>query len=117
MTVLPVMQAISRKLFGNDLAGSSVWVQHGTLWVGFLGALLATARGKHLGLSTVEMLPERLLRLVARVFGAMVTAAVVALLAYAAMKLVQGRPRAAGHAGRRDPRVVERADHAGRSVR
>lgn len=61
MTVLPVVQAISRKLFGNDLAGAAVYVQHGTLWVGFLGALLATARGRHLGLSTVEMLPEGLI--------------------------------------------------------
>jgi tripartite ATP-independent transporter DctM subunit len=89
MTVLPVAQAVSRKLFHIDLAGAAVYVQHGTLWVGFLGALLATARGRHLGLSTVEMLPKGALRAVARVFGAMVTCAVVALLAYASMKLVQ----------------------------
>ncbi len=89
MTVLPVVQAISRKLLGNDLAGAAVYVQHGTLWVGFLGALLATARGRHLGLSTVEMLPEGLVRQIARVFGAMMTCAVVALLSYASMKLVQ----------------------------
>jgi C4-dicarboxylate transporter, DctM subunit len=89
MTVLPVAQAVSRKLFGVDLAGSAVYVQHGTLWVGFLGALLATARGKHLGLSTVEMLPDGALRAAARVFGAMVTTGVIALLAYASVKLVQ----------------------------
>jgi tripartite ATP-independent transporter DctM subunit len=89
MTVLPVAEAISRKLFKVDLAGSAVYVQHGTLWVGFLGALLATARGKHLGLSTAEMLPDGPIRLVARVFGAMVTCGVVALLAYASMRLVQ----------------------------
>ncbi len=88
MALVPVTQTVMRKLFGADLPGSSVWVQHGTLWIGFLGALVATGRGKHLGLSTVELLPERA-RLGARIFGAMVTTAVVALLAYAAFELVQ----------------------------
>jgi C4-dicarboxylate transporter, DctM subunit len=88
MALVPVTQTVMRKLFGADLPGSSVWVQHGTLWIGFLGALVATGRGKHLGLSTVELLPERA-RLAARIFGAMVTTAVVALLAYAAFELVK----------------------------
>ena len=88
MSLVPVAQTVMRKLLGQDLPGSSVWVQHGTLWVGFLGALIATGRGKHLGLSTVEFLPERF-RLAARIFGAMVTTAVVALLAYAAFELVK----------------------------
>src|ERR1700733_6623494 len=88
MALVPVTQTLLRKLFAADLPGSSVWVQHGTLWIGFLGALIATGRGKHLGLSTVELLPERA-RLGARIFGAMVTTAVVALLAYAAFELVK----------------------------
>ncbi len=33
-------------------------VQHLTLWVGFLGALLAAGTGRHLALSTVEAIPE-----------------------------------------------------------
>ncbi len=89
MTALPVLQALARKIAHSDLAGAAVYVQHGTLWIGFLGALLATARGKHLGLSTVDMLPAGRWRTGARLFGAMVTTAVVALLAYASFKLVQ----------------------------
>ncbi|MHB8417345.1 MAG: TRAP transporter large permease [Myxococcales bacterium] len=89
MTVLPVAQALSRKLLGIDLAGSAVYVQHGTLWVGFLGALLATARGKHLGLSTAGMLPAGPWRLAARLFASMVTTGVVALLAYASLVFVK----------------------------
>ncbi len=88
MTAAPVAQALARKLFHADMPGAAVWVQHGTLWVGFLGALLATGRGKHLGLSTVEMLPAGRWRTGARLFGAMATTAVVALLSYAAVKLV-----------------------------
>jgi len=88
MALVPAIQTLMRKVFGQDLPGSSVWVQHGTLWIGFLGALVATGRGKHLALSTVELLPERA-RPAARIFGAMVTTAVVALLAYAAFELVK----------------------------
>lgn len=87
MGLVPVVQTLARNFLHKDLPGSSVWVQHGTLWIGFLGALIATGRGKHLGLSTVEFLPKRA-QLAARIFGAMVTTAVVALLAYAATKMV-----------------------------
>ncbi len=88
MTALPVAQALARKLFHADLAGAAVYVQHGTLWVGFFGALLATGQGKHLGLSVAELLPAGKPRLFARVFSAMVTTAVLALLCYAAVELV-----------------------------
>ena len=88
MTALPVAQALARKLFATDLEGSAVYVQHGTLWIGFLGALLATGRGKHLGLTTIDLLPAGRPRIAARIFGAMVTTAVVALLCYASIKLV-----------------------------
>ncbi|MHB1846570.1 MAG: TRAP transporter large permease [Deltaproteobacteria bacterium] len=89
MTALPVAEALARKLFHADLAGAAVYVQHGTLWVGFLGALLATGQGKHLGLSVAEMLPEGRPRLWARLFSGMVTTAVLALLCYAAFELVK----------------------------
>jgi tripartite ATP-independent transporter DctM subunit len=88
MTALPVAQAFARKLLGHDLPGSSVYVQHGTLWIGFIGALLATTRGKHLGLSTLDLLPEGPWRRGARLFGAMVTSAVVSILCYASVVMI-----------------------------
>src|ERR1700722_3194035 len=86
MSIMPVLQMLIRKVSGADL-GATVWVQHGTLWVGFLGALLASARGKHLGLSTVEFLPKKH-QAWARIFSATLTAAVVSLLAVASLNLV-----------------------------
>ena len=57
MVLLPAASTALRRLTGRELPGSSVLAQHITLWVGFLGALLATASGRHLALSTLDLLP------------------------------------------------------------
>jgi TRAP-type C4-dicarboxylate transport system permease large subunit/TRAP-type C4-dicarboxylate transport system permease small subunit len=41
MVALPLIEAAARKLIGVGIPGSSVFVQHLTLWVAFLGAALA----------------------------------------------------------------------------
>jgi tripartite ATP-independent transporter DctM subunit len=89
MVVLPVVQALARKLADTEIPSASVIVQHLTLWVGFLGALLAAGSGKHLSLSTVEAIPEGLPRRIAGLLTRMTSAAVCALLAYASWKVVQ----------------------------
>lgn len=88
MTLLPLLEVLSRKLRGEGLPGSASVVQHLTLWAAFLGALLCTRERAHLSLSTAELLPEGLPRQSARVFTHTVAAGVTALLAYAAVQLV-----------------------------
>ena len=63
--------------------------QHITLWVGFLGALLATASGHHLALSTLDLVPEGWPRRPPGFFTAAVSAAACALLAWASVRLVR----------------------------
>ncbi len=89
MVLLPAASAISRRVLGQELPGSSVLAQHITLWVGFLGALLATASGHHLALSTLSVVPEGPLRKGARIFGLAVSTAACALLTYASLRLVE----------------------------
>jgi tripartite ATP-independent transporter DctM subunit len=89
MIALPVVQAIARKLWDTEIPSASVIVQHLTLWVGFLGALLAAGSGKHLALSTVEAIPKGWPRRVASIFTRACAAAVCALLAYASWKVVE----------------------------
>ncbi len=89
MVALPVVQAIARKVADTEIPSASVIVQHLTLWVGFLGALLAAGSGKHLALSTVEAIPRGWPRRVASLFTRVTSAAVCALLAYASWKVVQ----------------------------
>jgi tripartite ATP-independent transporter DctM subunit len=63
------------------------YTQHLTLWVGFLGAMLATATERHLALTTVEFLPARWQR-PARGYSHLVSALVMAVLAYASLNLL-----------------------------
>ncbi len=89
MVVLPVVQTVARKFADTEIPSASVIVQHLTLWVGFLGALLAAGTGKHLALSTVEAIPAGWPRRAAHLVSRITSAAVTALLAAAAWKVVQ----------------------------
>jgi C4-dicarboxylate transporter, DctM subunit len=88
MIALPAGETLSRRLFGRGLPGSAILVQHLTLWVGFLGALLATATEHHLALSTAEVIPAGAPRRAASILARIVSASVCALLAYASLQLV-----------------------------
>src|SRR5512138_2917238 len=89
MIALPAASATWRRFGARDLPGASILAQHITLWVGFLGALLATATGRHLGLSTQDLLPQGWPRRAARLYTHAVSAATVALLAWASLVLVR----------------------------
>ena len=88
MAILPMLEILGRKLFGEGVPGGLLYTQHLTLWAGFLGALIATGQGKHLALATGDLLPEKL-RPAARIYVDMLSAGVAALLAYASYKLVE----------------------------
>ena len=88
MVILPTLETIVRRFTGSGVPGAAVYTEHLTLWVGFLGALLATATNHHLALSTVEMLPKGRWQNSARIFGAAVTALVCGILAYASLDLL-----------------------------
>ncbi|HEU4385737.1 MAG TPA: TRAP transporter large permease subunit [Anaeromyxobacteraceae bacterium] len=88
MIALPVAATVVRVMKWK-LPGFAVMVQHLTLWVGFLGALLATRKGKHLHLSAIDAVPPGWPRLAARLLTSAVSAAVCAVLAYASARLVR----------------------------
>ena len=45
MAVLPIAEIVSRSVFKVGIPGAGPFVQHLTLWVGFLGAALAAREG------------------------------------------------------------------------
>jgi len=51
MSILPVIETIARLFGTNILPASQAIVQHCTLWIGFLGAVLAARRNKLLALT------------------------------------------------------------------
>ncbi len=87
-TVLPLVDAVGRP-FGNfHIPGSATYVQMLTLWLAFVGGLVATREGKHLTLSTAELFGGGRAARTARVFAYSVAAATVGILAYASAQVV-----------------------------
>jgi tripartite ATP-independent transporter DctM subunit len=86
--ILPLIDAFGRPFGGFFIPGSASFRSQLTLWLAFLGGLLATREGKHLTLSTAEALGHAHVRKAARLFSSSVAAAVCAVLAYSAAGVV-----------------------------
>ncbi|MFA6562418.1 MAG: TRAP transporter large permease subunit [Verrucomicrobiia bacterium] len=88
MSLLPLIEIVTRKFFNWGVPGSSIIVQHLTLVIAFLGAALAAREGRLLKLATGEALAHGRLQHVVGAFGAAVGACVTAALCYASLQLV-----------------------------
>ncbi len=61
MALIPVVELFGRAWFHSGIPGAIEYLQHLTLWIGFLGAVLATREGKHLRIAAaLTWLPERI---------------------------------------------------------
>jgi tripartite ATP-independent transporter DctM subunit len=85
---LPLIDAVGRPLGGFHVPGGAPYLQQLTLWLAFLGGLVATREGQHLTLSTAALLRSATARRLATVFAGAVSAAVAAVLAYGGARLV-----------------------------
>lgn len=88
MVVLPIAEIVVRRLAGVGIPGSQPFVQHLTLWVGFLGAALAARDGRLLALAAATFVPAGRPRAAARVYAATIGAAVATLLALASGEFI-----------------------------
>ncbi len=88
MVLLPLAEIVIRPLFVGGIPGSIAFVQHLTLWVGFLGAALAAREGKLIALATATFIPAGRARESTEVFAALVGSTVSTILATAAYQLV-----------------------------
>jgi C4-dicarboxylate transporter, DctM subunit len=87
MVALPLAEIVVRRLFGVGVPGSGPFVQHLTLWIGFLGAAIAAREGKLLALATGTFVPERWRR-ATTVFASAMAACMSTILAMGAVELV-----------------------------
>jgi tripartite ATP-independent transporter DctM subunit len=86
--VLPLVDALGRPFGGFSIPGSATYRAQLTLWLAFLGGLLATRERRHLTLSTAEAIGHAKARDAARLFASSVAAAVCAVLSYSAVGVV-----------------------------
>ena len=82
MVVLPLAEIVFRRAFSRGIPGSGPIVQHLTLWVGFLGAAIASRDGKLLALATGTFIPQGVWRRAADIFAAAFGACASVVLAW-----------------------------------
>jgi tripartite ATP-independent transporter DctM subunit len=88
MALLPLLEIVLRATFKIGLPGSGPFVQHLTLWVGFLGAAIAAREGQLLALATPTLLPEGRIRTSASVLSSLVAIVVATLLCRASFDML-----------------------------
>jgi tripartite ATP-independent transporter DctM subunit len=88
MVVLPTAEIVVRRLFGVGIPGSGPFVQHLTLWIGFLGAAIGAREGKLLSLATGTFIPRGRPREIATAFASAAAAGVATILAWGGIQLV-----------------------------
>jgi len=55
----PLLEMLSRPLFGQGIPGSINFVRHATLWFGYLGAVVAAKKSRHISLGISSLLSGR----------------------------------------------------------
>jgi tripartite ATP-independent transporter DctM subunit len=88
IALFPVADLIARELFGGGISGSISAVQHLTLWITFIGAVIAARRGRLLALATTEFLAGRKRARAKRLTG-FLTVAIGVTLTVASIQLVR----------------------------
>jgi tripartite ATP-independent transporter DctM subunit len=86
--LLPLADTLGRP-FGLFVPAGADYLRQLVLWLAFLGGLVATRERRHLSLSTAELFGQGRVRRFGRVLAAAVSAATVAILAWAAWGVVR----------------------------
>jgi tripartite ATP-independent transporter DctM subunit len=99
MVILPLLEIIWRRAFGQGIPASGPIVQHLTLWVGFLGAAIAARDGKLLALATGTFIPQGLWRRAADILAAAFGACSALILAWGGYQMVMSEREAGANIG------------------
>ena len=59
IVLLPLLEILSRPIFGQGFPGSINYVRHATLWFGYLGAVVAAKESRHISLGISSLLSGR----------------------------------------------------------
>jgi tripartite ATP-independent transporter DctM subunit len=89
MVLVPVLEILMRKIHGQGLGLGPITQRLG-VWLGFVGAIVATAMGKHLGLATTTFLkPKNPARRIGNFASGAVSSATAMMLVWASWQTVK----------------------------
>lgn len=79
IVLLPALETLARPLFGQGIAGSINFVRHATLWFGYVGALLAARKSRHIAIGISSFLGLRGQRVAKKVANSLAVVTCMAL--------------------------------------
>ncbi|MEJ2657272.1 MAG: TRAP transporter small permease [Desulfobacterales bacterium] len=89
MIVMAVLQILLRNLFGTGIVWSDVLVRILVLWVGLLGAMVASRKGNHINIDIMDRYLSGRAKTVTRFFVEFFTALICFIVAYYSLRFVQ----------------------------
>jgi len=88
MILIAFLQIVLRNFFATGIAWGDPFVRYLVVWVGFIGAALATRQGKHIHIEIVSLWLSGSTNRYFKVFSHLFSAFICGLLALAALKFV-----------------------------
>jgi TRAP-type C4-dicarboxylate transport system permease small subunit len=90
MVVLAFLQVVLRNLFSSGILWADIVLRHLLLWLGFLGAAIATSENRHINIDAVRRFLSKRMRSAVEVLTDVFAAVICFLLARASWTFVEG---------------------------
>jgi TRAP-type C4-dicarboxylate transport system permease small subunit len=90
MVVMAFLQVVLRNLFSSGILWADIVLRHLLLWLGFLGAAIATSENRHINIDAVRRFLSKRMRAAVEVLTDVFAAVICFLLARASWTFVQG---------------------------
>ncbi|MBW2605353.1 MAG: TRAP transporter small permease subunit [Deltaproteobacteria bacterium] len=89
MIVMAVLQVFLRNFFGTGIVWSDVLVRVLVLWVGLMGAMVASRQGNHINIDIMERYLSGRVKIVVKFVVGLFTAVICLVTAYYSLQFVQ----------------------------
>ena len=90
MVVMAFLQVVLRNLFSSGILWADIVLRHLLLWLGFLGAAIATSENRHINIDVVRRFLSKRMRSAVEVLTDSFAAVICFFLARASWTFVQG---------------------------
>jgi TRAP-type C4-dicarboxylate transport system permease small subunit len=90
MVIMSFVQVVLRNVFSSGILWADVLLRHILLWLGFLGAAIATSENRHINIDALRRFLSPKIRTAMEVVTDLFAAGICVLLASAAWEFVQG---------------------------
>jgi TRAP-type C4-dicarboxylate transport system permease small subunit len=90
MVVMAFLQVVLRNLFSSGILWADIFLRHLLLWLGFLGAAIATSENRHINIDALRRFFSKRMRSAVEVLTDSFAAVICFMLAKASWTFVQG---------------------------